>query len=687
MFVYEESWAKNHCESPGLTWEELLEQVGLGTPEPYAQAKAFFQDALAPSNAPVDFFSTLSQLRESPVRDEVDLEFCFSHLPKTEKNTFLKKLALLYLKSPLATTDRLARTGQLPECPVLRQHRVLSAPELKLVRARQSSPVFQELYQTLADLRGDKTTRLIETWEMTESLTERPKAALFLRHASPSVLLDRLVEKAAAENRIGRTARIFFEGTAASRAYLISVAATLGLRLSEPESTGSLPLKHEGFERIRRSGLPLPERLRLSRLFLQTKGSPDFREWLDHQKVASDYQELLLNDPERSPPQPKDSIPLLPFHPLPPRSRTIDLFFLEPLPETQGTLAFDPSERFRLFAQGFLLQDSDPLKGRNAERLNSLLNVLGKRPRVFLTLDFSCKTPGKLLRAKTASQMAQAPKLTPLPPPLILSATALETFADCPSKYFYSQALRLRKPLPDEQAFAIIFGKLVHRTLEWAFQENPWDVVDETVLLRIFERALLEAEAPSAAWFRVSLKQRFMPVAARVAQMERKLREALGPLTPIRFEQSFEFELSGATFRGRIDRIDRSDSGALFVLDYKTGSVDFSPEHIKKGHHFQSLIYVLSQTEPIGGVLFYDLKAGEVRRGVLRDREGIKKFFTRGHALSEEGWENLIGVGKEHIDSLISRINAGDFTATPSAAACDRCDMGLFCHRQSGVSG
>jgi RecB family exonuclease len=686
VIVYEESWTQSHCEEPGLTWAELLEEVGLGVPESYDLSKTFFEAALAESGVPLDFFSTLSQLRESPVRDETDLEFCFSHLPKTEKNTFLKKLALLYLKSPLAQTDRMARTSALADRPLLLQHPVLTAPELTLVRGRQSSPLFQELYKTLAQLRGDRLTRVVESWETSDASSSVQKRGLFLRHSTATVLLDRLVDKIGAEARRHRKVRVFFEGTSASRAYLISRAASAGFRLTE-----SAPRqKPGGFDSIRQSTLPLPERLRLSRLYLETRHSfSSFHEWVEGQSLAEDYKRSLLHGPffeERRLPA-TDGLVLLPFHPLPPRKGTKDLFFLEPVPEPLGTLAFDPSERFRLFAQGFLLQEADPKKTRNSERVGALHRVQGGRPIVFLTLDFPLVQIGRLIRSEPTVQKAENSECTPLPAPVILSATALETFADCPSKFFYGQALRLRKSIPEEKAFAVFFGKLVHRTLEWAFQENPWEAVDEALLTATFDRALLEASPHSRPWFRVSLRQRFLPLAAGVAQIERKLREALGPLTPFRFEQSFELELAGAVFRGRIDRVDRDANGAVVVLDYKTGSVDFSPEHVRKGTHFQALIYLLSQQARVAGVLFYDLKAGEVRRGLVRDRDGIKKFFTRGHSLSEEGWDALVDSGKKHIDSLVSRIRAGDFKATPSPAACEYCDMGLFCHRRNGVTG
>jgi RecB family exonuclease len=159
-------------------------------------------------------------------------------------------------------------------------------------------------------------------------------------------------------------------------------------------------------------------------------------------------------------------------------------------------------------------------------------------------------------------------------------------------------------------------------------------------------------------------------------------------------EQPFEFSFSAElAVRGRIDRLDKTESGANLILDYKTGSVDFSPEQIKRGKHFQALVYALAaeaRGEPAAGVLFYDLKKSEVRRGLVRQSQlahTAKKALTRGHCLTDGQWDELLTQGREHIDALGAALRAGDFRATPSAAACEYCEFGTHCRSRFGWTG
>jgi hypothetical protein len=89
-------------------------------------------------------------------------------------------------------------------------------------------------------------------------------------------------------------------------------------------------------------------------------------------------------------------------------------------------------------------------------------------------------------------------------------------------------------------------------------------------------------------------------------------------------------------------------------------------------------------------VLFYDLKKGETRRGLLKDRllpSTAKKSLTRGHALDEEKWASLLNEAREHASTLIHSLNAGDFHATPSAQSCEHCEFGALCRQRFGWTG
>jgi len=270
-------------------------------------------------------------------------------------------------------------------------------------------------------------------------------------------------------------------------------------------------------------------------------------------------------------------------------------------------------------------------------------------------------------------------------PPRSLSATQLETFARCPSQYLFSSRLRLqRKDLPD-RTYPLIFGKAVHRALENFLKEGKQD------LNAYFEAAVKEM-APGTTdqdplWW--MLTENFTQVARRFTSVEARLREMLGPLTPAGFEKEFELEIDGLRIKGVIDRLDNQGPGVL-LLDYKTGNVDFTPNHMANGEHFQALLYLLAAEKifqkPCLGLIFYDLKKGEVKRGVLFSdrvppeyRDAAKNFMTRGHILTRAKYEELRDQGLEHLRRVASSIREGNFAATPSADACGFCDFAAHC--------
>ncbi len=157
------------------------------------------------------------------------------------------------------------------------------------------------------------------------------------------------------------------------------------------------------------------------------------------------------------------------------------------------------------------------------------------------------------------------------------SAHALDTYLDCPLKFYYRYVLRLaeREEVTDEME-ATDIGELVHSVLARYFaplRERQLVAADfrhdrlEQVVDECFEETfgkdltgtvlLLRRQVAHQLW--QFLKEHQAPLAAR---------ETVQLLST---EQTVEVEYKGHRFTGRVDRIERRGN-QVYILDYKTGA-------------------------------------------------------------------------------------------------------------------
>ena len=147
---------------------------------------------------------------------------------------------------------------------------------------------------------------------------------------------------------------------------------------------------------------------------------------------------------------------------------------------------------------------------------------------------------------------------------LRLSASQLETYDDCPLRYAYRYALRVR----DEPTPQADLGTLVHDVLA-AFL----DPVDPRPRSRdaLFELAA-ERWRDDIARYRPQVEEARRDYFDMLERWWEQ--EGQGPLAPdvLAVEYPFEVEVGPHTVRGAIDRIDRADDGrGIRIVDYKTG--------------------------------------------------------------------------------------------------------------------
>ncbi len=174
-------------------------------------------------------------------------------------------------------------------------------------------------------------------------------------------------------------------------------------------------------------------------------------------------------------------------------------------------------------------------------------------------------------------------------PPAKVAVTGLRAWLNCPFRFYLGYVLRM-KPVDaaKNELDAFDFGTLCHAALEELAKPPMRDCADahtlRDCLLTTFDGEVRERYGDGLSLPLLvqleSARQR-LSKAAEVQAAER----AEGWVI-IEVEKKIEFELSGITVSGRIDRIEKNErTGQVRVLDYKTSDTAVSPREA----HLRSL--------------------------------------------------------------------------------------------------
>ncbi|WP_298259065.1 double-strand break repair protein AddB [uncultured Litoreibacter sp.] len=210
------------------------------------------------------------------------------------------------------------------------------------------------------------------------------------------------------------------------------------------------------------------------------------------------------------------------------------------------------------------------------------------------------------------AQTPPAPRPSPVPPviarPKMLPVTQIETLIRDPYAIYARYILKLRR-LEDlhASADAPLRGLALHEVLDRFVKETtthlPEDATDR--LTEIADRTFAELvpwPATRAMWH-----AKLARVAPWLIDSERNRRQFARPL---RQEDKGSVALDGLDFtlEGRADRIDEAPDGALFLYDYKTGSLPTKPQR----EHFNKQLPLLAAIADRDGF------KGLIRRKVLQ---------------------------------------------------------------------
>jgi ATP-dependent exoDNAse (exonuclease V) beta subunit len=232
---------------------------------------------------------------------------------------------------------------------------------------------------------------------------------------------------------------------------------------------------------------------------------------------------------------------------------------------------------------------------------------------------------------------------------MALSANAVQSYATCPMRFKLERDWKI----PGEAAAAMQYGYAIHTVLK-----NYYDPAPHAQAMSIGD---------AVAAFNTEFAKGYIddPVQRQIYQErgEEQLRTLLesaprGSAEVLATEHTFKFKLNGREIRGRIDRMDRLEDGAVRVIDYKTGT----PKDQKAADQsLQLSIYAMAVAQ-------MNLAARELVLVNVQDNSQASSFRTP---------KQLEGARAE-IEEAAEGIARGEFDPRPGQH-CRWCDYRRLC--------
>ncbi len=255
--------------------------------------------------------------------------------------------------------------------------------------------------------------------------------------------------------------------------------------------------------------------------------------------------------------------------------------------------------------------------------------------------------------------------------------------AACPFRAFARHRLAA-EPLqaPAEGPDARARGLLLHELMKalWA------ELKDSRRLQGDCEPAI--ARAAQAAVALAKLEEPFAALErARLAKLAREwlsLERERAPFEVVATEDRRALKVAGLELNGRIDRLDRLESGGHALIDYKTGRPTPNEWMGERPDDPQLPLYAVCAAEDISAVAFGRLRAGEMR---------YMGFSLRKDAIpgvqAAKNWSELLAGWKREVEALGTAFAAGDARVDPKKGArtCSYCDLQPLCrvHERLGA--
>jgi DNA helicase-2/ATP-dependent DNA helicase PcrA len=239
----------------------------------------------------------------------------------------------------------------------------------------------------------------------------------------------------------------------------------------------------------------------------------------------------------------------------------------------------------------------------------------------------------------------------PLPEPLQLSASTIDTYDSCPMKYLFQQVWGVR----GGPHAMMTFGNVMHTTIREFIQE-----LRKGRKITLDEVAAIYDREWSAAGFRDTYQEEEYRKAGREQLEEFYRRTVAAPPDVLAQEKYFELPMEeDVVITGRMDQINRIGPRAVEIVDYKTGNPKDERQAEKS---LQLSLYALAARDVLElepeRLVFYNLTTNEPVTST-RDEKSLKQ-------------------AQEKVAEVADRIRAGDFPPRPGFS-CRYCDFRPLC--------
>ncbi|WQU14155.1 ATP-dependent deoxyribonuclease AddB [Helicobacter pylori] len=255
-----------------------------------------------------------------------------------------------------------------------------------------------------------------------------------------------------------------------------------------------------------------------------------------------------------------------------------------------------------------------------------------------------------------------------IPKDFSFSASSLNAFLTCKRRFYYHYMKRFKESPKDENNSAV--GSLIHELLKEAYEKDkaPHSLEERLIWL-------LETRE------NITPKKRLDTLVAlkKIQAFYLKEKERFNTeITILDLEKSFETIIQGVTFKGHIDRIDKTADNKIILLDYKFKSdlkLDNMSEKQRKSLSPKEIAQI--STDYQMAIYAFALKN-------LGYREPIKAFFydlRKGELLEED--ELVLQAKMDHLEfSLIPKLKQEiDFEKTLEVKDCEYCSFKDMCNR------
>jgi ATP-dependent helicase/DNAse subunit B len=325
------------------------------------------------------------------------------------------------------------------------------------------------------------------------------------------------------------------------------------------------------------------------------------------------------------------------------------------------------------------------------ERARAAAAASGSAP-----LEPAAAAGGSAPREPAATQALSETALSRIRHSEILSAGALEAYADCPVKWLVER--ELQPGLLGPEPAPIVRGSFIHDLLEKLLSRLERAVTPESLpeAERILDELLRSEESPLAPGRPASVRS------AALRSVQADLRRYLAHEArtgsgwiPDALELRFGFDeeplpalelRDDVRLRGMIDRLDVDGSGGAIVRDYKSGGVraEYSSARWSEDRQLQVPLYMLAVREllglePLAG-FYQPLGGDDLRaRGAFQDGARVGSGVVTTDARSRSELDEALEDARSRAVALAARLRAGELTPCPETCSRDGCAYPGIC--------